>query len=116
MKTKPWARWATGLLLLSATGIAQLAQAGDRPDAAMVARREPAISTQLNNGTSGPLAAEAPSIERPTAFTSPECDGQPQPAGVLANLLNRLKGQASFEPARLCPMPSEEDAAEGHHD
>jgi hypothetical protein len=96
--------------------MAEVAQAGDRPDATMVARRDPAISTQLNNATSPPIASETPSIERPTAFMSPECDGQPQPAGVLTNLLNRLKGQASFEPARLCSTPPEDNAAERHHE
>jgi hypothetical protein len=82
----------------------------------MVARRDPAISAQLNNATSPPIASETPSIQRPTAFMNPECDGQPQPAGILANLLSRLKGQASFEAARLCSTPPEEEAAERHHD
>jgi hypothetical protein len=96
--------------------MAELAQAGDRPDTTMVARPDPAISTELNNATPRPIASETPSIQRPTAFMNPECDGQSQPAGILTNLLSRLKGQASFETARLCSTPPEVEVAERHHD
>jgi hypothetical protein len=116
MEGKGWALWAAGLLLLSATGLAQLAQAGDILDAALVARREAATTTQTNSVTSAQLGMATPSNERPMAAVDPECDGRPQPAGVLTHLLNRLKGQASSDETKLCTTFPEEGMANRLHE
>lgn len=108
MKIGSSPRWAACLLLLSAAGIAQPTQSGDRSDPPMGARRISPINTQFTDGALSQRGTEAPSTGRPMASVNPECDGRAQPAGVLAHLLNRLRGQAIPEDTRLCPaFPTE---------
>jgi hypothetical protein len=116
MKIGSSLRWAACLLLLSATGIAQPTQAGDRSDPAMAARRPPPINTQFTDGALSQRGTGAPSTEPPVASVDPECDGRVQPAGVLTHLLNRLKGQAIPEDTRLCPAFPEEGTENGLHE
>ncbi|MGC3974850.1 MAG: hypothetical protein QM771_10765 [Nitrospira sp.] len=115
MKTRPSLRWGACLVLVSAAGMAQPAQAGDHPDAAIVAQRKLPITIQRTDGAPGQLGTEAPSTGSMASVT-PECDGQSQSAGVLGRLLNRLKGKAVPEEAGLCQVFLEEGTEEKLHE